>query len=678
MWRRQSHASTTTLTKAPMQTGFAGQAKTREDLLRSSQWEQLDTNQHAQQMALFALPDATAFVEKEATAQLNAWVATKITPKFQPDVVDGIINWLTMTPDDAHLFVGGERALGYSALTTAVVQQQLAGWPTPVSYCYVPDPNDLLNPILITVPLTTGSDYIGALKAAIATVSGKWDDANNREVMLAQQWGTLKDATPATAQGYIENLRTALLALATADAPLPWDDDNEPPLYFVDVEPEVTSGAPVVDSTLKPDQLSKLLLRANGGVLVIADADVDVGDLITLLRAGAITIKEGWPTVPFKVRVALLGSEDEYQSEQSALFNMTFRYEVWCQDMIAWTPDIEATYSAYAEGVSRRYSLPSITPSAVGRLLQESGRRVGGLNRSRVGTDIVMLHDLIVEAGKIARSRNAVAISGVDVDAALAKRRQLQRQNIQWVREAILSGESITPTAGSAIGQINGLGIYEMHPWEGMFAVPMRISATVKAGRDEQVLDIEQGADQADSSHVRGVLTMEGYLNHHYGQKEPLSLVTRIRFEQEHGGTGGDSASAAQLFAVVSALAELPIRSSIAVTGAIGQYGEMQPIGGINTKIEGFWELCNVRRLLDDQPKESYGVIMPATNARDLMLRGDVADSIANDGWFSVWLIDSVEDAMPILMGQPIATIQKRVEDRLHQFYLQSLQQGRR
>ena len=197
---------------------------------------------------------------------------------------------------------------------------------------------------------------------------------------------------------------------------------------------------------------------------------------------------------------------------------------------------------------------------------------------------------------------------------------------------------------------------------------PMRISATVAPGKDEQVLDIECEASQADDSHLRGLLTMEGYFANQYAQKSPLSLAARIRFEQEHGATGGDSASAAELFALLSALSDIPIRRSIAVTGAVGQYGELQPIGGVNFKIEGFWDLCRVRRNLGEQQEGGYGVIIPATNMRDLMLHAQVAQSITAEGWFHVWPVNTVDEAIPLLMGVTTTALHERVEKRLHDY----------
>jgi predicted ATP-dependent protease len=195
----------------------------------------------------------------------------------------------------------------------------------------------------------------------------------------------------------------------------------------------------------------------------------------------------------------------------------------------------------------------------------------------------------------------------------------------------------------------------------------MRISATASPGREEELIDVEREAAQADAEHVRGVMTVEGYLAQRYAQR-PLALAVRIRFEQEHGGTGGDSASTAILFALLSALAEAPIRRSLAITGAVGQYGEIQPIGGVNVKIEGFWELCRARRAAGEQVEGGYGVIIPATNIRDVMLRREVATSIANEGWFQVWAVGTVDDAIPPLMGISAEALHSRVEQRLSRF----------
>jgi predicted ATP-dependent protease len=176
---------------------------------------------------------------------------------------------------------------------------------------------------------------------------------------------------------------------------------------------------------------------------------------------------------------------------------------------------------------------------------------------------------------------------------------------------------------------------------------------------------------------VRGALTVEGYLAQKYGQTRPVSVIGRIRFEQEHDTTGGDSASLAVLMALLSSLAQVPLQLSLAITGAVGQYGEIQPIGGVNTKIEGFWDLCRRRRAEGEQVDGGYGVLIPAVNARDLMLRAEVAESIAREGWLHVWPVSTVDEALTLLTGVAAEEIHRRVDQRLRRFHEVATQERR-
>ncbi|HKT37039.1 MAG TPA: AAA family ATPase, partial [Ktedonobacterales bacterium] len=468
--------------------------------------------------------------------------------------------------------------------------------------------------------------------------------------------------------------------LASKGDDLPFAEDSIPTAHVTPTPDSLPGGsadkgAPVVVASLGQTDLSDALLRANGGVLILAATDTldssTWNALSTALRNRSLLLKQGWPAIPLSAHVVMIGSNSSYAAlvNNTEDFSRIFRYEIWCNYDTEWKRESEATYAALAAGVCARHSLPPFDPSGVARLVEEGARRVDGLQRTRLSTDLLLLHDLALQAGRVAKARNAAATSGQDVDNALFQRRQLQTGSAERVRYAILSGQEMTATFGAAIGQINGLGIYEVHPSEGSFAVPMRISAIVSVGKDYSLLDVERGAEQADAEHIRGLMTMEGYLANRYGQDRPVSLSARIRFEQQHGGTGGDSASAAELFALLSALAQVAIRRSVAVTGAVGQYGEIQPIGGVNTKIEGFFDLCRARRAAGEQPVGGYGAIIPAVNARDLMLRPDVAYSIAQEGWFSIWLISTVDEGIPLLMGVPAEQIHARVNDRLKRFY---------
>jgi hypothetical protein len=685
-----------------------------EDLLRRANWEGLSDLQRSALLESFrpfpapAVADATsdpsairqASPQAIAERDVQDWVAALVAPSFQAEPAAIIRAWLDDAAPDVHLYLGGSPGQGRRSLVASLARQAMVKQPAPLDFCYIPEPSALDHAYLLALPNGTGDAFAKTIDQTLRTITGGWagddndSDSHNGQgasapvprpplgQLVAHAFAPLEQSAPTSARPYVQRLRAAFDALASAQADLPVSY-NDLPTWLVRASSSAAAGSastqtggPVVTGTLIRDKLDDLLIRANGGVLILPATDVLVVDgswpsLAVALTSRTLQFKAEWPPLPLSVRVVLVGDSAAYNALATAPgdFGRIFRAEAWCNATADWTTAGEATYAALADGVVRRHGLPAVDPSGVARLVEEGARRVDGLNRTHLSTDLLLLHDLVREAGGVAGTRGATGTTGVDVEAALQRRRTLQGVNARRVREAILSGQEITPTAGSAIGQINGLGIFEFHPPEGNFAVPTRISATVSPSRDERLLDIEHEAEQADADHVRGELTVEGYLAHRYGQGRPINLVARIRFEQEHGTTGGDSASGAILFALLSALAQVPIRYSYAVTGAVGQYGELQPIGGVNTKIEGFWELCRQRRAQGEQPEGGYGVLIPAVNARDLMLRAEVATSIAREGWFHVWPVGTVDEAMAMLTGIPAAELHARVEQQLRRFH---------
>jgi hypothetical protein len=706
------------------------------DLLRRAEWDRLaDADREAlmrpfQGREVPTFGDVASEASTHADLRLQDWVAHLISSSFQPQTAAYVRAWLSDGSPDGHLYVGGFGGQGRTSLVASLARQVLVNAPVPVEYCYVPDLDALGKPMVLAVPDDAGADFTDALQTGLRLIAGNWDgessggdDSNSSDTSdnssdasasngaaasqgtsasaqsapasdpdpaaIAQQRGTLvtkimdivTSAAPSDgARAYVVKLAAALQQLASKGNDLPFAEDSVPTAHVTPTPDSLPGGsagkgAPVVVVSLGQTDLSDALLRANGGVLILAATDTldssTWNSLSTALRNRSILLKQGWPPIPLSAHVVMIGSNSSYAAlvNNTEDFSRIFRYEIWCNYDTEWKRESEATYAALAAGVSARHSLPAFDPTGVARLVEEGARRVDGLQRTRLSTDLLLLHDLALQAGRVAKARNTATTSGQDVDNALFQRRQLQTGSAERVRYAILSGQEMTATFGAAMGQINGLGIYEVHPSEGSFAVPMRISAIVSIGKDYSLLYVERGAEQADAEHIRGLMTMEGYLANRYGQDRPVSLSARIRFEQQHGGTGGDSASAAELFALLSALAQVPIRRSVAVTGAVGQYGEIQPIGGVNTKIEGFFDLCRARRAAGEQPVGGYGAIIPAVNTRDLMLRPDVAYAIAQEGWFSIWPINWVDEGIPLLMGVPADQIHARVNDRLKRFY---------
>jgi predicted ATP-dependent protease len=214
-------------------------------------------------------------------------------------------------------------------------------------------------------------------------------------------------------------------------------------------------------------------------------------------------------------------------------------------------------------------------------------------------------------------------------------------------------------TAGERVGQVNGLAVAQLGGFA--FGMPQRITARVRLGSGG-VLDIERESELGGPIHSKGVLILTGYLTGRYALGRPLSLSASLVFEQNYGGIEGDSASSAELYALLSALARAPVRQSLAVTGSVNQHGDVQAIGGVNEKIEGFFDLCNARGLAGGQ-----GVLIPKANVQHLMLREDVVAAAAA-GKFAVHAVDSVDEGIELLTGLPAAEVHARVEARLAEF----------
>jgi Lon-like ATP-dependent protease len=235
-------------------------------------------------------------------------------------------------------------------------------------------------------------------------------------------------------------------------------------------------------------------------------------------------------------------------------------------------------------------------------------------------------------------------VTAEDIEVAWRERRERAGAAERHVRDLTIRGEVSMETAGTRVGVVNGLSVYSAGDVE--FGQPMRITAVVALGR-EGLVDVEHEAQLGGAIHTKGVAIVRGYLSRVFGQERPLSLRAQIAFEQSYGEVDGDSASSSELFAVLSALAEVGIDQGLAVTGSVNQLGEIQTIGGVCAKIEGFFDLCNARGLSGTQ-----GVLIPRANLPHLVLREDVARAIA-EGRFNLYAVSSVSHGIEILTGLP-------------------------
>jgi predicted ATP-dependent protease len=228
----------------------------------------------------------------------------------------------------------------------------------------------------------------------------------------------------------------------------------------------------------------------------------------------------------------------------------------------------------------------------------------------------------------------------------------------QRLQEEIVRGSLLIDTAGERVAQVNGLAAVQLGDY--VFGMPHRITARVRLGAG-RVVDIERESQLGGPIHSKGVLILSGYLAGRYAPSKPLSLAASLVFEQSYGGVEGDSASSAELYALLSALASAPVRQSLGVTGSVNQHGDIQAIGAVNEKIEGFFDLCRARGL------NGQGVLIPEANVKNLMLREDVVAAV-EQGIFAVYAVRTVDEGIELLTGVPAPEIHARVESRLSEF----------
>jgi predicted ATP-dependent protease len=262
----------------------------------------------------------------------------------------------------------------------------------------------------------------------------------------------------------------------------------------------------------------------------------------------------------------------------------------------------------------------------------------------RLSLNVGKVRDLIRESHHWAEMEHRDVVGADDVERAGQEQIYRTDRMRQRVQEELLRGTLRVDTEGEAIGQVNGLSVAQLGDFA--FGRPSRITARTRLGGGE-VVDIEREVKLSGPLHSKGVLILAGFLGERYAADTPLSLSASLVFEQSYGGVEGDSASLAELYALLSAIAAVPLRQSIAVTGSIDQHGQVQAIGGVNEKIEAFFDLCNARGLSGDQ-----GVVIPRSNAVHLMLRRDVVEAV-REGRFHVYTVESADDGIAVLSGMP-------------------------
>ncbi|NMP16841.1 ATP-binding protein [Thalassotalea sp. Y01] len=354
--------------------------------------------------------------------------------------------------------------------------------------------------------------------------------------------------------------------------------------------------------------------------------------------------------IPLKVKVVLLGNAEIYYTlqEYDQEFTELFRVLADFDRHVDKSDENLRSYATLIRQHAAKHEYPYVDDEAVSLLVRYSLRKAE--HQNKLSANIVNINDLLDEAVFIWRMDDQETIQASHVEAALtAKKRRSGRLSETWLQE-IKEEQVLISTEGAAVGNVNGLTVLEIG--DSVFGTPARISATVYAGA-QGVTDIEREAELGKSIHSKGVLLLIGYLGHKYGQGFPLSISANIAIEQSYGHIDGDSASMAELCALISSITGLPIKQEIAITGSMNQHGGVQSIGGVNEKIEGFYRLCKDKGLTGSQ-----GVIIPKTNMMNLMLDQDVIDAV-QQGNFAIYAVDNVDQALEILLDEKAGTAKR-------------------
>ncbi|PJA96963.1 MAG: peptidase [Ignavibacteriales bacterium CG_4_9_14_3_um_filter_34_10] len=401
------------------------------------------------------------------------------------------------------------------------------------------------------------------------------------------------------------------------------------------------------------------LLRANGGYIIInaMDAFSEPGVWRTLKRVmlyGILEIQDlansvySFPSalkpepIEINTKIIFIGNNYIYSllSENEDDFNKIFKIKAEFDYEIKRNDHILSDYAKVIKKLIRDEKLLEFDSDAIARLIEYGARYAG--EKNKLTTRFAYIGDLIREACFWARDVNARVVTAYNVDQAFESSRERHAMYEDKLSEMIKDGTILIDTVGERIGQINGLAVYGSNHLS--FGKPTRITASVSLGNGN-IINVEREAGLSGNTHNKGMLIISGYFRETFGRKFPLSFSASIVFEQGYGMIDGDSASITEICALISSITEIPIRQSFAITGSVNQKGDIQPIGGVNEKIEGFFDVCNAKGLTG-----KHGVIIPQQNVKDLMLKDAVIQAV-KENKFHIFAVSKVEEAVELLTG---------------------------
>ncbi|MGI6452052.1 MAG: Lon protease family protein [Syntrophomonadaceae bacterium] len=402
--------------------------------------------------------------------------------------------------------------------------------------------------------------------------------------------------------------------------------------------------------------------RANGGYLVLnaydmlknpyvwdtlkrvlKDQEISVESITRMIGISNTETLEPEP-IPIKVKVLLIG--------EALYYHLLYQYDQDFRSLFRIRADFDVEmernkrtiyqYAQYISGLCREKNLLPFAPSGVARVV-DYGTRLAGDQR-KLSTLFDRIGEIVLEANQWASCKGAKLVEARHVDRAISEKKYRSSSVEEKIQDLIENRTIIINTSGFKVGELNGLAVHEMGDYS--FGRPVRITAKTFMG-EKGLVNIEREIRMSGSIHSKGVLILSGFMGAYYAQDYPLSLSASLTFEQSYQGIEGDSASSAELYALLSSLAEVKINQGIAVTGSVNQNGEVQPVGGVNEKIEGFFRVCCNHGLTGQQ-----GVLIPKQNICNLMLDDEVIDAVKNRK-FNIWAISHIDEGIEILTGMP-------------------------
>jgi predicted ATP-dependent protease len=429
---------------------------------------------------------------------------------------------------------------------------------------------------------------------------------------------------------------------------------------FGKIERRFILGGYMSDHTmLKPGALA----LANGGYLLLGAMDVltNMGVWPALKRAiknKEVRVEDPFEQyglfapqgmrpepMPIQTKIILIGDSYIYQmlTVVDEEYWEIFKVKADFNSQIEISEKNIRDYAAFISGICEKCQVKHFDPSGVGRAIEFAARIVH--DQEKLSTRFAQIKELVEEANYWANKEKAQFISGSHVLKAIEERRFRHNLPEERMQEMIDRGMIMIDVAGSEVGQVNGLGVYTLG--DATFAKPSRITAKTYLGRGG-VVNIERESKLSGSTHDKGVLILSGYLGWKYAQERPLSLSVSLCFEQSYEGVDGDSASSAELYCILSSISGIPIKQNIAVTGSVNQNGEVQPIGGVNYKVEGFYKSCFDKGLTGEQ-----GVMVPHQNVANLMLKDEIIEAV-KAGKFHIYAVKTIDEGIEILTGMPM------------------------